>query len=175
MHFNSQKISILVVEDIEIMMKLMVSVLETLGIEMIYTANNGKDAFEIFCQYKPDIVLTDWHMVPSNGLDLIQKIRTKSNFPHKNVPIILMTGYSAMSRVAQARDVGTTEFLVKPFSAQDLSRRISYVINKPRDFIETSDFCGPDRRRNLNNPYQGVLRRYDDEHHALLKEIIELG
>ena len=75
----------------------------------------------------------------------------------------MMTGYSALPRVAQARDTGATEFLVKPFSANDLARRIAYVINKPRDFIETSDYFGPDRRRRIIEDYQGPKRRNIDE------------
>ena len=78
------------------------------------------------------------------------------------VPIIMMTGYSAMPRVSEARDCGATEFLVKPFSANDMARRIAYVINKPRDFIETEDFFGPDRRRRKIDNYRGPRRRDDD-------------
>ncbi|MEM7680293.1 MAG: response regulator, partial [Pseudomonadota bacterium] len=58
--------------------------------------------------------------------------------------------------------MGTTEFLVKPFSANDLARRIAYVINKPRDFIETSDYFGPDRRRRVIENYSGPYRRSSD-------------
>lgn len=60
------------------------------------------------------------------------------------VPIVLITGYSAWPRVEEARNAGVTEFLVKPFTANDLARRIAHVINSPRDFIETQDFwAGP--------------------------------
>ncbi len=65
----------------------------------------------------------------------------------------------------EARDAGVTEFLVKPFTAHDLARRIAHVINKPRDFIETQDFFGPDRRRRQadESGYTGVKRRDEDK------------
>lgn len=144
------------------MCKLVSSVLETLGIKRILTASNGDRGFDMFCAEKPDIVITDWHMEPVSGIDMVQKIRTAPSSPNKFVPIIMMTGYSAMPRVAQARDMGATEFLVKPFSANDLAKRIAHVINKPRDFIESDVYFGPDRRRKKADDYKGPKRRDED-------------
>lgn len=144
------------------MRKLVISVLDTLGVGRILTAADGDEGFDKFCQENPDIVIADWHMLPVSGIDLVKKIRKNNNSPNKMVPIIMMTGYSAMPRVSEARDCGATEFLVKPFSANDMARRIAYVINKPRDFIETEDFFGPDRRRRKIDNYRGPRRRDDD-------------
>jgi hypothetical protein len=69
------------------------------------------------------------------------------------VPIIMMTGYGSSSKISNARDVGVTEFLIKPFSAHDISKRIMHIISSPRDFIVTDNFAGPDRRRKKDNPY----------------------
>lgn len=145
------------------MQKLVTSVLETLGVGRVWTADNGERGFDMFCNENPDIVITDWHMVPMSGIELVDKIRRNDISPNKMVPVIMMTGYSALPRVSQARDKGTTEFLVKPFSANDLARRIAYVINKPRDFIETPDYFGPDRRRRVIENYQGPFRRSTDK------------
>lgn len=144
------------------MQKLVGSVLDTLGVGRVLKADEGGAGYEAFCSENPDIVLADWHMVPTSGIDLVQKIRRDEASPNRTVPIIMMTGYSALPRVARARDEGTTEFLVKPFSANDLARRIAYVINKPRDFIETSDYFGPDRRRRVIENYAGPFRRSTD-------------
>ena len=95
----------------------------------------------------PDIVIADWQMEPMNGIELTHEIRTNQLSPNRMAPVILVTGYSAITRVAQARDVGVTEFIVKPFSANDLAKRLAYVINKPRDFIDADGYFGPDRRR----------------------------
>lgn len=162
MSFKFERLSVLIVEDTAPMRKLVTSVLDTLGVGIIYSASDGDEGFEVFCRQNPDIVIADWHMIPTNGLELVEKIRTHEESPNKTVPIVMMTGYSALPRVSQARDMGATEFLVKPFSANDLARRIAYVINKPRDFIETEDFFGPDRRRRKIENYQGPQRRDED-------------
>ncbi|MCB9987991.1 MAG: response regulator [Rhodospirillales bacterium] len=163
MAFDFKKLSVLVVEDTAPMRKLIMSVLETLGVGLVYSAENGEDGFAAFCKYNPDIVIADWHMEPINGIELAQEIRTSVMSSNRMVPIILITGYSALSRVAQARDAGVTEFLVKPFSANDLAKRIAYVINKPRDFIDSHDYFGPDRRRRIQPDYKGPFRRDEDQ------------
>lgn len=164
MGFKFEKLSVLVVEDTVPMRKLIISVLEALGVGTILTAPDGQQGFSLFRRENPDIVITDWHMLPVGGIELVRLIRQHPSSPNNMVPIIMMTGYSAMPRVSRARDSGTTEFLVKPFSANDLARRIAYVINKPRDFIETEDFFGPDRRRRTADHYQGPFKRYEDGH-----------
>lgn len=162
MAFDFKKLSVLVVEDTGPMRELIVSVLETLGVGKIYTAVDGEKGFETFCRKDPDIVIADWHMEPVNGIELTRRIRNDALSTNRVVPVILVTGYSALIRVAQARDAGVTEFMVKPFSANDIAKRIAYVINKPRDFIDSKDYFGPDRRRRKDPNYRGSLRRETD-------------
>ena len=157
------KLTILLVEDTIPMQKLLHSVLDILGVGRILMAKDGEQGFQIFQNAKPDIVITDWLMDNIDGLEMIEKIRTDKNSVNPLVPIILMTGYSARNRVTSARDIGVTEFLVKPFTAADLSKRIAHVINRPRDFIECPEFFGPDRRRKLLDDYSGPLKRDEDQ------------
>lgn len=163
MSFKFERLSVLIVEDTIPMQKLVISVLETLGVGMLHVADEGGSGFDIFCDENPDIVILDWHMLPVGGMELLEKIRKDPKSPNRTVPVIMMTGYSAMTRVAEARDKGVTEFLVKPFSANDLARRIAYVINKPRDFIDSPKYFGPDRRRRVIENYKGPYRRADDQ------------
>lgn len=163
MAFDFKKLSVLVVEDTPPMRKLIVSVLTNLGVGSVFAASEGQRGYELFCQENPDIVILDWAMEPMNGLDLTIEIRRNHLSPNRMVPILLVTGFSALSRVAQARDAGVTEFMVKPFSANDLAKRLAYVINKPRDFIDHPEYFGPDRRRKKNPSYGGPLRREEDQ------------
>ena len=163
MALDFKKLSVLVVEDTLPMRKLIASVLETMEVGLIYTADSGEDGYEKVKKFNPDIIISDWHMSPIDGIEFTREIRKTTLSPNRMTPVILITGYSALSRVAEARDAGVTEFLVKPFSANDLAKRIAYVINKPRDFIETSDYFGPDRRRRVIENYQGPFRRSTDQ------------
>jgi CheY-like chemotaxis protein len=159
MSFKFEKLSVLVVEDTLPMRKIIHAVLMTLGVGKVYNSENGDEGFRNFLRHNQDIIITDWHMPGSTGLDLIKMVRKNANSPNRLVPIIMMTGYSAYPRVSQARDTGVTEFLVKPFTAEDLAKRIAHVINKPRDFIESKEYFGPCRRRRVNADYTGADRR----------------
>ncbi len=162
MAFKFKKLTVLVVEDTAPMLKLIVSVLESLGIEQVYSAPDGERGFETFKRVNPDIVISDWHMIPMTGIDLTLEIRKNPYSPNRTAPVILITGYNAMNRVSEARDAGVTEFLIKPFSANDLAKRLAHVINKPRDFIDYRGYFGPDRRRRASPNYNGPLRRAAD-------------
>lgn len=183
MAYDFKKARILVVDDMQPMLSLVQSLLKIFGFNDIYIANNAEDAFKTFCHVNPDIVITDWLMEPYDGIELIGKIRKDPKSPNRFVPVILMTGYSHRVRVEKARDGGVTEFLVKPFAAKDLYKRIEQLIEKPRKFVEADQFFGPDRRRRADE-YGGPLRRDDDEFRriagmeedkaaALLKELKE--
>lgn len=162
MPYDFSKLSVLVVEDSPPMLEVVVNALKLLGVGQVYQARNGESGFQQFVKIRPDIVLTDWEMEPVDGLELIKWIRRDTMSPKRTTPVIIMTGYAASMRVAEARDKGVTEFLVKPFTANELARRIAYVIDSPRDFVETREFFGPDRRRRRSQDYEGPERRKED-------------
>lgn len=171
MSYQFQNIKILVVEDNQPMLDLTKSLLETFGIKKIYTAINGQEGFRKYCLHNPDIVLADWMMKPMDGISLARRIRNDGKSPNQFVPIILMTGFSEKRRVLQARDAGVTEFLVKPFNARDLYRRIAQIVERPRQFVRSEDFFGPDRRRTRNEGYEGLERRGTDSFDINLSDI----
>jgi two-component system chemotaxis response regulator CheY len=154
-----KELTVLLVEDSEPMMDVVVNILKRFGFEHIITATNGEEGFRQYQNHKPDLIITDWHMEPVDGVGMIQWIRRNKHSPNRMVPIILMTGYTEHSRITSARDTGTTEILVKPFEADDLARRIMHIIDKPRDFVETQAFFGPDRRRRKNDVDETKDRR----------------
>ncbi len=162
MSYDFSDISVLIVEDNQPMMDLAKSIMQTFGVKDVITAKHGEEGFQRFCAHKPDLVIADWMMKPMDGISLTRLIRTNPKSPNQFAPIILMTGFSEKRRVLQARDAGVTEFLVKPFNARDLYRRISQVIERPRQFVRSEDFFGPDRRRKKMQDYMGALRRDTD-------------
>lgn len=161
-----ESLKILVVDDTGPMLKLLLYVLASLNIKNVTSCMNANEAFHAFRQDHYDIVITDWMMEPIDGLELTRKIRKSALSPNKLVPIILVTSYSSKENVQKARDEGVTEFLVKPFTASDLAKRIAYVMDHPRDFVKANDFFGPDRRRKDRSTarYAGKLRRDDDKY-----------
>ncbi len=162
MAYNFEDVKILIVDDNFPMLTLLKAMLTRFGVGTILTASNGDMAFKSFVRHNPDIVISDWMMAPSNGVELAQMIRDDKASPNPYVPFILMTGFSEEHRVTMARDVGITEFLLKPFSAMDLYKRIVTIIEAPRQFVRSEDFFGPDRRRRDSTDFRGARKRKDD-------------
>ncbi len=159
MFMDFSKISVLIVEDISVMRQLLADIIKTLGVGTIYTAVNGKEGYDKYVSKLPDIIITDWHMPEMDGLQLVEKIRIDPESPHRNIPIIMISGLNAPARVAKARDTGVTEYLAKPFKVQDLAKRLSHIVSQPRDFIITPEFTGPDRRRRESDDFEGKVQR----------------
>ena len=153
-------ISMLVVDDCNFTRRVSVRILECFGARNVREALDGDDAIDQVIAQKPDIVLTDWVMLPRSGLYFTHWARTGRDTPDPYLPIIMMSSYSDLSRVREARDAGVNEFLVKPMAPVDLMRRIQSIIEKPRPFIRDDDYFGPDRRRRMM-AFSGEDRRFD--------------
>ena len=62
--------------------------LKASGVRVI-TETNSTNAFKIFCLEKPDLVITEMHLRPAGGLDLLARIRAESS----NAMVIIMSAY----------------------------------------------------------------------------------
>jgi two-component system chemotaxis response regulator CheY len=162
MSYDFKSVTVLVVDDNHPMLEITKSLLLTFGVGQILTAKDGERAFELYLQYNPDLVITDWMMRPMDGITLAKKIRRDKESVNPYVPVILMTGFTERHRIFEARDQGITEILVKPFKARDLYKRLYQIIEKPRQFVKSDEFFGPDRRRRALDDYNGARRRGED-------------
>jgi CheY-like chemotaxis protein len=159
MALNLSKINILLVEDNDAIGQICKHVLETLGVGKVDIAKDGEEGFEKFKTFSQDIIISDWEMDPVTGPEFLEKVRQSPDSPNRTVPFIMLTGYASSKKVLQARDTGATEFIVKPFTAEQIAKRLSQVINRPRNFVQSPDFTGPDRRRKHDPNYTKVERR----------------
>ena len=153
--YDLSDLKVLVVDDNQNMRLLVRSILSAFGIKKVEDADNAETAYLKFSRFSSDLVITDLHMEPQSGLDLVRRIRTAEDSPNPYVPIIMLSGYSEAARVAEARDAGATEFLSKPISAQSIYRRIQSVVENPRSFVRADNYFGPDRRRHDVGPPEG--------------------
>ena len=163
MAYKLEKVQVLVIDDMKPMLVLVQSVLKAFGFEQIHLAENGEEGFEKVCKYNPDLVITDWMMSPIDGLEFTKMVRKEPMVPNPYVPILMMTGFSSRLRVGMARDYGITEFLSKPFTSRDLYSHVRHIVEKPRQFVDSDAFFGPDRRRKRVENYDGPHRRDNDE------------
>ncbi len=172
--YSLERLHFLVVDDNKHMRALVKTILHALGAKSVVEAQDGADAFREMRHFPADMIICDWNMSPLDGLDFVRLVRTGNDSPNPFVPIIMLTGHTEMHRVLEARDAGVHEFLAKPISAKSLYTRIRMIIDKPRSFIRTNTYFGPDRRRR-QVPFRGKDRRKDgggagDEEGGLTQE-----
>lgn len=158
MPYELGRLNILLVENDQAMRVLVRDVLNAFGIKNIVTAQDGSRAYTELRQFPADFVITDWEMEPMDGIELTQMVRSASDSPNPFVPIIMLTAHAQLERIIKARDCGVTEFLAKPVTPKNLYDRIIGMIENPRQFVRTSDYFGPDRRRTVRE-FMGLDRR----------------
>jgi CheY-like chemotaxis protein len=154
------RVRALVVDDSRCMRDLLKTILESLGVGNVITAEDGAHGLAEMKSIPPDIVFVDWMMTPLDGIEFTRMVRTAPDSPCPYVPIIMVTGHTEAHRIRQARDVGITEFLAKPVSAKSVYQRIYSVVEHPRSFIRSKSYFGPDRRRQVKEHF-GSERRAD--------------
>jgi DNA-binding response OmpR family regulator len=71
----------------------------------------------------------------------------------------MLTAHSEKARVQMARDAGVTEFCVKPVTPADMMKKVAAVIDRPRPFVRSDAYFGPDRRRIDDPKFKGQERR----------------
>lgn len=151
--YRLDRCTILLVEDNAFIRQTLEDLLRHFGIGQVLTANNGEEAISLLKGMKnlgspgPDLIISDIVMTPIDGLLLLRWVRASPESPNRFVPFMMMSGAADREYVSAARDLGANEFLAKPFSVYTVFSHIAEVIEKPRPFIVTKEFFGPDRRR----------------------------
>jgi CheY-like chemotaxis protein len=151
------RLRFLIVDDNAHMRRLVRTMLYAFGARSIIEAENGEIALDLVSRQVPDIVIADWVMPKIDGIEFTTRLRRSDLAPY--VPVVLLTGHTERRRVLAARDAGVTEFLAKPISARGLYQCILNVVANPRQFIQSSTYFGPDRRRSASTGYTGPDRR----------------
>ena len=155
-------VRVLVVDDNQHMRSIVSTMLHSFGVRMIREAKDGAEAIEILGRWPAALAICDFLMEPTDGVEFTRHVRTAADSPNPYLPVVMLTGHSELARVTDARDAGVTEFVVKPLTAKALVDRINAVIFRPRPFIRTQTYFGPDRRRRDDPFYSGPRRREAD-------------
>jgi CheY-like chemotaxis protein len=164
---NLKGLRILVVDDNVTTVRLVADVLRASGVGQVHTACSGLEALELLRSIQPHIIFVDWEMPAMDGLAFTRRVRHAAvdpdpAVPDPMVPIIVLTGRKRVKDVQMARLAGMNEFVGKPFTPAALLGRIHAVIAQPREFVSSSRYVGPDRRRKVVVDYGGPLRRSRD-------------
>jgi DNA-binding response OmpR family regulator len=173
---ESSKYTILVVDDEELIRRLVVTFLSQQG-HVCVTAIDGVDALDKIKGNKIDAVITDIKMPKMDGIILTKEISTK----YPGLPVMVMTAFDEEYSAAMAISVGAREFIRKPFSLDEFAIRLLKMIRDSETLSRMKS------RKNVGEEIQRIRneletlkrvrgeREVDEDVQKLLDELETLG
>ena len=115
---------ILVCEDNKLASRAVSAVLSKKGFDII-NASDGNEAMELIEKEDFSLVIMDIHLPYYSGLELIRYMKTDLK---KDIPVIIISAFSDPSVQKQSRELGISEYLVKPINTEFLLSRINAIL-----------------------------------------------
>jgi len=121
-------VKLLVVDDDKNIRVSLARTLEPLHHE-VHSAESGPEALKLIDSHEEfDVVLSDWRMAEMNGLELLKKIKARS----EDTVVILMTAYGTIDNAVAAIKEGAHDYLTKPFSIEQIRRVVERALEARR-------------------------------------------
>jgi len=118
-------ISILIAEDEKALLDSMTEYLE-LFFEKVYRAKDGRDGYQSYLKYHPDIIIADINMPHLDGLSMIEKIRKND----KKTKIIITSAHSEQEKLLQAIELHLVKYLIKPVQSDTLKTLLFTLVDE---------------------------------------------
>jgi two-component system, chemotaxis family, chemotaxis protein CheY len=116
---------VLVVDDYNTMVRIIRTLLRQVGFHDIDEANDGSSALAKLQHKRYGLIISDWNMEPMTGYELLRQVRDHPVW--RDTPFIMVTAESKAENVAAAKQAGANNYIVKPFNAEVLKRKIDAV------------------------------------------------
>jgi len=131
---NSEKkaAEILIVDDQEIILRLLEETLKSEGYAVVM-ATNGVEALQAVDKKKPDLIITDMLMPKLNGCDMVSKLKESADT--RLIPTIMLTGLFDFEHKVRALEIGVDDFLGKPFNRIELITKVRALL-KTKSYID---------------------------------------
>lgn len=119
-------LKVLVVDDQTSVRQMTKLTLEEIGVRLIHEAENGSRAVEVASVQPLDLIISDFNMPEMDGIEFLRAVRSHPSA--RRVPFILVTGRGDRELVVKAAQAGANNYVVKPFTAEILRKKIEQVL-----------------------------------------------
>jgi two-component system chemotaxis response regulator CheY len=123
-----KNLSILIVDDYKTMLRIVRNLLKQLGFNNVEEATDGSMALQMCRTQDYGLVISDWNMEPMTGLQFLKELRADERL--KGTPFIMVTAESKTENVIAAKQAGVNNYIVKPFNAETLKKKMIAVIGE---------------------------------------------
>ena len=118
--------SVLLVEDSKTIAQIVRTQLSQIGFRDVDLVTDGHEALTKMSGKRYGLVISDWHMAPTNGLELLQQVKADEGLKH--TPFVMVSAEEAPENVAAAKSAGAAAYVIKPFDALTLKARIESAL-----------------------------------------------
>ena len=132
----ADKVRILAVDDSSISLAAIERELENEEYEVI-PVNSGVRALQYLKKKEADLIILDIQMELKDGIQTLKDIRKMESC--RNIPVIMLTSKGDRETIVESSKLGIYDYVLKPFTRQDLQQRVKRVIKKvqeQKDFKE---------------------------------------
>jgi two-component system sensor histidine kinase/response regulator len=126
MDFNNQDFTILIVDDVDVNVFYISTLLSKEGYRTI-SATNGREAVDMTLSHNPDLILLDIMMPVMGGLEATKIL--KSNPVTRHIPIIFLSALNSSEDIVSGFEAGAADYIPKPFKKDELMTRIKHQIS----------------------------------------------
>jgi len=123
-----KNLKVLVVEDDAIMSAFVVRTLSRLGIVDVQVCVDGDSALKAIEGFLPDVVLTDVHMDPVNGIEFVKQLRIHTNVTLRSTPVIFMSSDLSRETLGDTLALDSVAYIVKPPLLETLRAKLEQAI-----------------------------------------------
>jgi two-component system phosphate regulon response regulator PhoB len=139
---------ILIVEDDEKLSELLTWLMTGEGFAIRIT-DDGEEALRLAQRSVPDVVLLDWMVKSTSGLEVCRRLRQMSETAE--VPIIMLTAKSEESDRISAFETGADDYVTKPFSSRELVARVHAILRRNRPALVSFTLNYADLKMDVDN------------------------
>jgi len=126
--------------------RIMTDILLALGVSDVHGEGGHKECQKALSVTPIDVLILDYQLGGGRGPELVREIRSDKDHLCRYIPILLTCSHTRLVDIQSARDCGANMVISKPYSVTSLYDRLSWIAYRPRPFVSSGGYCGPDRR-----------------------------
>lgn len=154
-------LKLLIADDEKIIRETMADFIDwkSLGIELIGTAGDGIEAYNMILDEYPQIVLTDIRMPGLSGMELIQRIRDIN----RDTRFIILSGHGEFEYAKQAMQYGIRHYLLKPCNEEQIIASVKEIISDYQAALNQKPLLPPEPEGNISKKVRGLTETFFSE------------
>lgn len=141
------KMTVLIVDDDQAMLAHLKHMVRDFSVLSVLTADDAEEGLSVLRERAVDLVISDYGMTPVSGLEFARRLRHGKGGAEPETPIIMLAGDGERQEIETASGIGVDGIIDKPVSPSSLYSTM-LLSTKPRVFIKSGVYVGPDRRQN---------------------------